>query len=427
MMLRPSNERSQLDLLLLLAVLVALSALKRDSPGIDTIEVSLTILVPLITAWAVLRGGISNDFRFEDFALPRWVLFLTVFTMWAIVNLAVATTNGVTLLNWGRRVFPVLTLPLIGVLSAITFRGKRGVHIGYVLLVATGMFMTISSLIGLFGVDLSSVQSLQAIRQFGGGYYAAIGLSLVAPTLFKISYFNRYQQVVLFLTAAIFAFGLVVSFTRTYWVSTSIAIGVGGAFALQTDSREILYTARWLLPVGAVMALIILLTSPDQFYGFILERVGSFSNAFNSGSVQDRVMELRGIVRSSRGEPLGLLIGHGFGSEFTFYSVNPFSWSGVGLIRNEYSHNYYAYLYWTTGFIGLCIYLLFWTWYCRDLIGSILNRSPSDAVYLLAILTAMINMLIASLTAPPLMNLPWPVFYGILLGIGHSAIQTVEG
>lgn len=424
--LRTTNERLPSYSAILLTISILLSSLKQDSPDITIIELFLVVIVPGVVGWLFLRIVLFRPSKIKAIAISHWALCLLLFFGWSMVNIIVAVVNGVSLLNFGRRVFPILSLPLIGLASTATFRSRQAIHIGYITLVIAGMVVTAESMVGTLNINLSTVESLQTIRQYGGGYYNAFGLSLVVPFFYRFRSFNSIQQTILVGAVGVFGGGLVLSFTRTYWVSTILALGVTGLIVFLNNRGEITSWLWWTLTVIVVLAVSILLIAPEQLVAFVLERVTSFSGVLSSRSVQDRLMELDGIVQSSMGNPLGILVGHGFGSEFTFYSVNPFSWSGTGVVQNEYSHNYYAYIYWTTGILGLAIYLLFWILFLRKIVGSIWNSNAFDTVYLLAIFSAITNMLIASLTAPPLMDLTWAIYFGIVLGIGRNTMKNLN-
>jgi len=171
---------------------------------------------------------------------------------------------------------------------------------------------------------------------------------------------------------------------------------------------------------------IFLLVTPTPVSRFVVSRVASIPQATYDLSFLDRVMELQGLWNSAVQNPFSILVGNGLGAKFTFYSPNPWSWGGTGWIENDYSHNYYAYIFWSTGLLGLSLFLLFW--------GSILRQAskilrPSSNIlaglsyYLIGICTAVVNLLIASLTGPPLMSFKWAVYFGVLIGLALSIIR----
>jgi len=182
---------------------------------------------------------------------------------------------------------------------------------------------------------------------------------------------------------------------------------------------------------------ILLWIMPPTIRGFVYSRATSIPKATNDLSLMDRFSELKGLWNSATQNPISIIVGNGLGAKFTFYSPNPWSWGGRGWIENDYSHNYYAYIFWSTGLIGLSLFLLFWGSILRQ--ASRILRSSSNvptglSYYLIGICTAVVNLLIASLTGPPLMGFKWAVYFGVLIGLALSITrmqlnrpQTLKG
>lgn len=397
-----------------------LSTFQEKSPEISSFE----ILIGGILVTIFFVGTFRFITSFRSFSKP--LIYLLGFSMWATINIIIALANNVEILWWFRRFFPIITLPLIILVSITTFRSSRQIRQAYIMLIFIGIIIVLQAMIQIHSVyGLTSI-SLQELRKYGGGYYSAFTLCLVSPFLFGRQNLSLIKKLLAIITVTVSLLGLVLSFTRTYWISTAIAL-LFMMYLFSKGYRK--FFPRYFVPtalVGGLVVTIILLITPLNIKFLVISRIATIPKATRYLSFQDRIKELEGLWNTIAKRPITILVGNGLGSKFKFYSVNPFSWDGVGWIQNDYSHNYFAYLLWSTGIIGLSLFLLFW--------GSLLHRATKlsyqffkvpvgNHYYLIGACMAIVNLLVASLAAPPLMNFKWPIYFGILIGLTINLIR----
>lgn len=401
---------------ILIFISLILATLQEGSPEVTFFEFLTAGILSIIFFWG------TTEFLASRRSIPRPLFYLFGFLVWAAVNFIIASNNGVELLWWFRRFFPVLTLPLTALASMSAFRSQRQVCAAYIALTFIGIMVVLHALFQIRSMNLTAITNLQALRKYGGGYYSAFGLCLMAPFLFRRPRFRRSTW--LLVTGALFIlfFGLVISFTRTYWISTAVAL----LFMVYLLARIRRITAPALLfritiPAMLVLALFLWIT-PPTIRSFVVARAVSMSKASNDLSVMDRFSELVGLWNSAIKAPISLLSGNGLGAKFTFYSVNPWSWGETGWVENDYSHNYYAYLLWSTGLVGLFLFLLAWGSMLRQMIKLLPSIFEAGHIpyCIVGIGAATINLLVASLAAPPLMSFKWAIYFGVLFGLSLS-------
>lgn len=411
-------------IIILIFISLILATLQEGSSEVTPFE----FLTAGILAIVFFCGMIQFLFSYNSIAMP--LFYLVVFLIWAGVNVIIALTNNVGLLWWFRRFFPVLTLSLTALTSMVAFRSQKEIKVAFITLIFIGLMVVLQALVQIRSLDQMTLTNLQDLRKYGGGYFSAFGLCLTVPFLFCRP---QLRQPIWFLVAcvvSIFSVGLVLSFTRTYWISTAVAF----LFMIYPLAR--VKRVKFFVLLARVILFIILIfvlflwIAPPTISEFFVSRIVSIPQAGNDLSFLDRVTELQGLWDSAIKNPITLLAGNGLGAKFTFYSVNPFSWGGTGWIENDYSHNYYAYLFWSIGIIGLFLFLLFWGSLFRRATKALCYSSNSITLYtpyyLIGICTAMTNLLVASLAGPPLTDFKWAIYFGVLIGIALNLMKLLE-
>jgi len=412
----------------LIFVSLILATLQEGSPEVTAFEFLTAGVLVVVLFWGTIHFLIT-------YSISRPLLYFLGFLAWAGVNLVVALVNDVSLLWWFRRFFPVLTLPLTALASMVAFRTQKQIHAAFVMLLLIGVIIVLQALLQLRSVNLAVVTNLQDLRGYGGGYYSAFGLCLTVPFLFCRPRLRRPIRLLVICALAVFLFGLALSFTRTYWISTAVSLLF--MIYILAQVRHVAFTlflVRVVVPI--LLAIALLLWVEPTIGGFVVSRGVSIFQAVQDLSFLDRIAELEGLWDSAFENPVTILGGNGLGAKFTFYSPNPFSWGGTGWIENDYSHNYYAYLFWSTGIVGLSLFLLFWGSMLSRAIKALLYSTNArmnfpyynyiNNYYLIGICTVTINLLVASLTAPPLMGFKWAVYFGILIGIALNLMRLQQ-
>lgn len=400
-----------------------LVTLQEGTPEVTSFEIIVAGILGVILLWGISQFLISRN------NIPRPLFYLFGFLVWSGVNVVIALTNGVDLLWWLRRFFPIPILSSMALVSMVTFRSQRQLRVAFVILTLIGFIFVFHTFSQIRFVGLEAITNLQDIRGYGGGYYSAFGCCLTAPFLFCRPRLKRLVWLLIICALVVFTLGLILSFTRTYWISTTIAM-ILMTYLLARVRRVAIAVFFARIAVLALLILALLLcVAPTNISGFVISRVTSISQAKDDLSFVDRISELQGLWDSATANPITLIIGNGLGAKFAFYSSNPFSWGGVGYMENDYSHNYYAYLFWSTGIIGLFLFLFFWASLLWQMIKTLCNTSNTSLkvpYYLIGIYTATVNLLIASLTGSPLMGFKWAVYFGILIGIALNLMKLQQ-
>jgi hypothetical protein len=363
---------------------------------------------------------------------PKLPLSLILFVSWAALGLPVAWSNDVDPLWWFRRFFPILVLLVMLQPTILAFRSLAQIRIGYTTLIVLGAVMTLKDELHLLTLQGRSIQDVYELRKLGGAYYGAFTLSLTFPLLVAQG-FGWTKKLFILAAMTVCVTGLIVSVTRTLWISTLVALLFAIYLASRTRDRVLgAYFARTLILIGVAGGLL-LAGGPQEVQDLVLNRARSIVKVtdINDLSGRDRLNELAGLLESSWQNPLGIVVGNGLGAKFSFENIDPFLWSEgtgkgeTGLIQNDYTHDYYAYLYWTTGLVGLSLFLTSWGRLLMKMARTI-RRLPtwSEAdCYCAGIATALVNLAVSSLTGPPLMSFKWTAYFAVL---GALAINLMK-
>jgi hypothetical protein len=301
--------------------------------------------------------------------------------------------------------------------TLFTIHSREHLSLLYSFLIGIQIVAVIIPLFGLLSVDLSTINNLQYLRDFGRSQHAGILITLLLPALVGYRQLSGIQYAITMIGFVVGGTGLLISFSRTMWIATVAAIGFTAVVSLHQRSPKIRLLTFGIL-VFLLGIIFVSLIIPDKLYVFLVQRMSSIPNALQSSSFRDRLFELRGLLTDAVTNPLMLLVGHGWGAEYTFYSVNRYSWGGIGWTSNAYSHNYYAYLLWSIGAVGLVFFFRYWQLIFRDGLRVLLQDGlDGDGLYLLGCMAATISLLVSSLTGPLLYDVKWCVIFGVISGM----------
>jgi len=418
---RRQSLTSPLILLILLALF--LSLLQKQSSGISSLE----ILVGGVLVLIYILG--MTKFFATDVKLPRPLFYLLGFGLWATFSVVLAMGNGVTLEWWFRLFFPALSLSMIALVSFIEINSWRRIRAMYLSLMIAGVIMVLISLSGMHSININAIANLQLMRRYGGGYFSAFSLCLALPLLFQYRRSASLQRLWIWLAVAISTLGLAISFTRTYWISTAVSL-LFMLYLLRKARRQSYSRLLWrMLIIGGLGIAVFIAVAPSKISSYVLSRLETATTVSSSFSFQERVYETKGLLHTMLGNPLSFGIGNGFGAKFTYYSVSPSTMGGVGWRSKSYSHNWYVYLLFTTGLVGLSLILAAWANLLLSIKKSLVqsgNIAESSKYLLVGIATATINLLIASLMAPPLMSFKWAIYFGVLVGLALNLMRLPQ-
>ena len=405
---------------LLSLLVVVLLALQRGDPYLTPFEILIGGILTIICILGIMKFFTINA------SLPRPLFYLLTFAFWAVLNVVLAIAWGVELEWWLRRFFPVFFFPMMALISFIEFRTLRTICTIYMSLMLIGAIVILINLLELRFVNIGEIIDLQLLRQYGGGYFGAFSLSLALPLLFMRRHYSSFWKILIWLVVIISILGLILSFTRTFWISTIISLFFMAYLIAKVKQQNYVRLLGRIAVVGAISMIVFMLLAPITVRSFVISRVTGIPAAFLGLSFQDRVYEAKGIFHTMLENPLTFATGSGLGAKFTFYSVNPFSWGGIGWMSIDFSHNYYLYLLFTTGIIGLSLFLAVWIKLFSSIKNSFIrtrNIIEFDKFLLIGIATVIVNLLVASLTASPLISIKWAVYFGLLVGLALNLIR----
>jgi O-antigen ligase len=402
----------------LLLIAIGIAIFSPESDGISIYEV---VMLSLILIGAFI--SILNTMRsYRSMSVSTTMFFLSIYLLIALLSGIWAVFSGVEVTWWIRRFVPILLFFLATIISSNDPFIKSDISVRHVISLQLYLLVIIV-ILALYPYILSgsygSIIHMQDIRQYGGGFYSAFLTTFLLPYILlrRYSYFIGGKFFVL-ITFYIALGSLVMSYTRTYWVSTAIS-----ALLIYLIGRKIGLIKRTINIKSVFYVIIslflILIVVPKTLIVLVKERILEIFQFNTDLSFLDRMSELKGIIDTSFDNPFKIFLGQGLGSKFTFYSVNPFSWGGTGWITNDYTHNYYAYIYFGLGIFGLLIFIIFWIYLFIKIYRFLIDHRYSVELKLLSIsiLGVCINLLVALNFAPPLASYEWNLIYGMVIGI----------
>jgi hypothetical protein len=394
------------------AIGVVLSGgLHEQSPQLTGIELLLGSGIVTLIVWGMLNLLVTRN---RPTAPVRLAI---LYELWCLANAAIALAAGTGFGPWLRLAFPTLAFPGFLILGWGCFRSpqaRAGLLAG---LAAAAAVVVVVSMWSIRSISVGSVQDLQLLRKLGGNYFSVFAVTLALPLLVTAAGRRVIPWTISALILAIGTLGLGISFTRTFWLATAVSTVILLAM-LAWERRADFWRLSVVMPfvIATVLAALVAI-APGNVIDFLVQRVSGLGHIQVVGSLQERLYESRMALSAAVANPLGFIVGNGFGAQFAYEWVNPISGAVYGGLHLQYQHDYYVFLLFTSGVVGLLLFLSVWYSAFRALARQGSTRgSPLRTTLRLVALTAGINVLIASLAAPPLMEYQWGTAFGLLLG-----------
>ncbi len=389
-------------------------------------------ITPLEIYWGVLfAAGFSGAlarvlFEKRKLLLPlkeEGFLWLALFfLLWGAISLLVTLREGEKLIWWLRKYVDFAGYFLIfWVVWCVSEKKESWVKILLGLFFFIGIVKGSQHLLWYYHhfPQAMAESNLGLLRKGAYAEFFAFPGSTLALCLCINSKIRRMR----FLFGALALFFLVLlvlSLTRSVWLGFGIGFLVLliGFKPLRGGIAKVLFSLVLLLGVILMGAFFFQREGLIYLFERISSRLLSSLTLQFDLSLLDRLAEWKTLWSLSWKRPF---FGHGIGSGFTFYSVNPWSWveeGGVGRITIKYSHNLYLYLLYTLGLVGLFLFLL--------MIFQILKkarqiwkktRAPFVKAYCAAIFSILVGFLFMAITCPIFMGKSNSVLIGLLIGI----------
>jgi len=401
-------------LIIIVYVTIIVAFLQRSTEGIDWIEVSLGILSILNVAAIGIYLIVTNRLYGIPISLPLLLLIIA----WLPFNIIWATANGVNSIYALRRSTPLFLFGIMALSITQAFRSLAELKLAYAL-IAVGSIVEVILRLRAVAEPVTHLQELRHLSDVMGGFYSVIGCTLLLPMIIgSVARGVRISALIGFLIALL---GLVLGMTRSYWLVGLASLLIVVRFYKIRDKATVRRMFVFLLPGFLIISLII---STNLGLSHFLQTRFLDLWAFRSDlSVLNRWQELLGVITAIGETPESLFLGRGMGREFSFYSIDPFYPSGVGLVNTDYSHNFYFYLLLQIGLPG-------WVLFHFPLIVTYifvikkLRHNLSTNRHLLAGLAGvLLGLLLVNLVAPPLLLAGMAAHLGAVLGLAWRLAQ----
>ena len=398
------------------------------APGLfNTPEVT-----PLETFWGVLfAAGFSGALARAFFEKRKLLLPLRkesflwgalFFLLWGAISLLVTLREGEKTIWWLRKYVDFVGYFLIfWVVWCVSEKKENWIKILLGLFFFVGIVKGIQQLIWYYSHFQEAItgNDFQLLRRGAYAQFFGFPASILAICFYLYSK-TKKEKIFYGILILFFLLLLGLSFTRGLWLGFGISLLVLliGFKGLRAGVARVL--ASFLLFLGAILGGAFFFQRGSVihlFHWISLRLFSSFTLRFDL-SLLDRFAEWKSLWALSWQRPF---LGHGIGRGFTFYSVNPWSWveeGGIGWVTIRYSHNLYLYLLYTTGMVGLFLFMM--------LIFNVIkkaqmmqNESEESFVkaYCAAIYSICLGFLVTSITCPIFMGKTNSVYMGLLIGI----------
>jgi hypothetical protein len=345
-----------------------------------TILIALTTLVPYSVADAYHVGGggsgngglqVSDLFLLTGLlraalVLPRVRLTRRQITVATLVVIACVFTlyEAVQGLHAGQPLsevgaeFRALAGGFALALIAITALADRGAHprvlralllLGLALgLLGIAQWTLGASFGGDFGVRSGVSLTTSGVGQLQGGLFAfPVAVVLAVAALTSGALRDRRQRTVVAAVLVLNTVSLLLTFERTFWVSTVVAV----LLVVMRSGRSRRIRALISIVVAATVGVSVLAAVSPTTLQTAEQRLLSIGQYQTDNSVRYRTVESGFVIAKIRAKPL---LGWGLGD--TIYWGQP--WDQVPPSAQSYTHVGYLWLFWHEGLLGGAVFLL---------------------------------------------------------------------
>jgi len=373
------------------SVLIAkIPYLLTTSEGVSVIDVLMAVfLIGGLIVWFVRKIFVVRERLIQNTA--DWLILFFFIVM--SVNSVIAILNGVEILDWGREYGMILMTLYYFPLREI-FKDEEDLKKLMIFLIPLMLVMTIGHFYQYY-LRLTSIV-MEYAYQLGSSIRTNQIIFTVASIfgfIFTFNQKNRFREILMMALTTMFIGGLLITFTRTFWVILFVAL-VFIFFFL--EFRKKIRFLLYLFIAIVVIAGAILLFWQDNAKTFIKvveKRLTSTSQVKDDPSARVRLDEWERVLFHIQEHPLG---GNGLAKTFTFYNIL----DQHNLTKNII-HNGYLYFMYRVGIPLSLLYFFF--------IGFYSLRSL---------------LLIFKIKKPLFRNLNIAAFAGMLTLIGSNLLSS---
>ncbi|MDI6872266.1 MAG: O-antigen ligase family protein [Bacillota bacterium] len=365
--------------------------------------------------WGTLLVGLMLIMRVEqrEDCLTGLESSYFLFCLWAVFSMLYGQYYGASV--WmGMREFTVFLWVVVGM--AVAWLSGDEQH--------QLLFLTFFTVVGLIQngpevwLQFSALLKDHRFIRFPGTAVFHEGLFLVWLGRFLISGDRRIVVLLAYLGVNVLLSG-----TRGFWAGTLAGLIVGVGSTLVANLRGSGTPRRRAFWMTA--CLVLLVVGLNHLTGnYLFARSMSVLVALKDLSVVDRLSESRWIIQEILRSPVW---GHGFGSSFFFYSLNPFTYGTTGYVEVRWAHDFYLYLLFKVGLIGTLAFA-YWAlavlrtaWRQSKAASSIGLRGVAQGTFMLVV-----GMAVTSVSSPLFLQRNAMLFLGFLAGtVAYSSRQRV--
>jgi len=392
------------------------------SEEITSLEIFWGMLFIAGFTGALLRAFLERKRLLLSFKKETILWLALFFLIWLAASLLLSLREGETITWWLRQYVDFIGYSLVfWVVWSIGRKNERWIKILVGLFLIIGVAKGFEQLIYYlyYLPEAIASGSFQILRgRFFAEFFVIPG-PILAICLYVYSKKRTEKLFFAFLTF-FFLILLALSFTRSLWIGflVSFLVLLFSFKSFRAKITEIMYPLFIVMIVAIGGGFFFRREAMVHLFQWLKIRLYSYFKFGVQLSMLERFAEWKALWNLSWRKPL---FGHGIGSSFTFYSINPWSWvreGGVGWVSIRYSHNIYLYLFYTVGIVGLFLFmmLIFNVIKKAKLIQS-RSSDPFVKAYCTAIYSICIGFLVTSITCPIFMGKANSVYIGLLFGV----------
>jgi len=390
---------------------------------------TVNIVIPFmaICAFTIFAGLIKIIML--RIKIPKAARFLIFLGLLSALNIIFVFSNDVVIDEWlsyGLRIMIFISFSLI---SFMEFSSIRIIKHNYKFLILLSVIFILRSLV-LQIFNVSNITTAGQLRLFRSELFPMIALGLALPFIFQRKNNNDalIGKTMSFIIVFLSLVALIISLTRSFLIAVLISIIITLFLLQKSIGGKIRYKIFVFIIVSLVFVFIALdLVFPENIQSLILDRyIFNVTQIIEGYSYQQRYEEIKQAWSLSLDSPFIFMAGHGFGSEMPLLSL-AYRVKVLGRLGTKYNHNFYAYLFYTLGILGLSMFLGFTIEFILALYKKIMINisgfQESLRLLKIGIFSVFINSIIISFFSPIILSFTGSICLAMIVGLGLGSLR----
>lgn len=361
-------------------------------------------------------------FLFNKIRIKKLIMVFSLFGGYLILNMVLCLTENLNVFNWAKFTLPIIAWPSAAIVTNyITINKEQALNLYKMIMVIMLLPLFIFSIIYftnsfdyLVPEEMINIRNITIWRE-GIGHFGLLIFLLSLP------YINRKWGFINFVAGT---FSIMISFIRSIWVSILITLFsvllllIFSNYRKSCDSnrRNLLRNIIFGMIILLLMVIIVYILLPE--FGRAIGERGktliSINRILMERSYRYRLQESVAILREMGSKPFNLILGSGASSKF--YFPEQVTYGGIYYF-SDYSHNFYLYLLWNYGIVGMLLFIigiivLLANSYTLTRSEDYIIRTMSFGIFVTVICTAIVANISSFYNSPR-----WYVLFGILTGL----------